>query len=101
MMSLNAKVLYSNETHYLCRIHFNVRLMIISRNDKTEFHLSHLYGCICNIKVINTQIRIRSDNFHCRSISLTLFDIENIMVTLQNIYFFSMILSLFCSSDST
>ena len=82
--------------NYFCRIHFDVRLMITSRNDKTEFYLNHLYGCICN-KVINTQIR--SDNFHCQSISLTLFDIENIVVTLQKLYFFNTI-SPFSSFDS-
>lgn len=43
------------------KYHFDVKLIIISRKEKTEFYLNYLYTAICNIDVI----KIKNSNFHC------------------------------------
>lgn len=61
--------------------HFSVKLILRLKKDKTEFHLNYLYWAICNTEVIDTQTK--SDYFYCWSISMALFDFQNIYLTVS------------------
>lgn len=61
--------------------HFNVKLMTTFKKDNTEFHLNSLYWAICNIEVID--IQTKSYYSYCWSISMTLFDFQNIYITVS------------------